>query len=170
MTFDLVYLSYNDDDRELKNRSVQILNEFFKTSNYVIQQDEAQLLFIASGGSEQNAVRLTKKHQNIILLCHRESNSYAAAIEIAAYIRAQDKKVSIVDVLAPNAFQEFKEVLKINKALENLAQQKAALIGEVSDWLIISDVDKRLVKEKLGIELMRLPWVNWMIIVKRNPQ
>ena len=78
MTFDIAYLSYNDYDQELKHRSVQILNDFFKSANYVIQQKEGQLLFIASGGSEQYAVQLTKDHQNITLLCHRESNSFAA--------------------------------------------------------------------------------------------
>ncbi len=60
--------------------------------------------------------------------------------------------------LLPIAFQEFEELQKVNQALEKLAHQKAALIGEVSDWLIISDVESMLVKEKLGIELKRIPW------------
>jgi len=158
MNYNIAYLSYNDSDKELKNRSVQILNDFFKSESYTIKKDEGQLLFIASGGSEHHAVQLTKEHQNIILLCHRESNSYAATIEIAAFLRAQNKRVSIIDVFAPNAFQEFDEIQKINQSLESLAQQKAALIGEVSDWLIISDVESQLVKEKLGIELKRFSW------------
>ena len=158
MIYNVAYLSYNDRDQELRNRSIQILNDFFKTESYTFKRDEGRLLFVASGGSEQNAVQLTKKHQNILLLCHRESNSYAATIEIAAYLRTQNKRVSIINVFDANAFQEFEELQKINQGLELLAQQKAALIGEVSDWLIISDVNNQLVKDKLGIELKRWSW------------
>jgi len=76
----------------------------------------------------------------------------------AAYLRAKNKRVSIIDVFATDAFHEIEELQKVNQALEILAQQKAALIGEVSDWLIISDVESQLVKEKLGIDLKRYPW------------
>lgn len=158
MSYNTAYLSYNNNDQELKNRSIQILNDFFGAGNYSINQYEGQLLFIASGGSEQNATFLTEGHKNITLLCHRENNSFAAAIEIAAWLRAQNKRTNIIDLFATNAFQEFEELHKVNQALEILAKQKAALIGEVSDWLIISDVESQLVKEKLGIELIRLPW------------
>jgi L-fucose isomerase-like protein len=158
MKYSIAYLSYNDKDHELKKRSDQILGAFFKPESFAIKSGEGKILFIASGGSEQNAVKLTKSHRNIILLCHRESNSYAAAIEIAAYLRVQNKRVSIIDVLAPDAYKEFVELHKVNLALEKIAQQKAALIGEVSDWLIISDVENGLVREKLGIDLKRVPW------------
>lgn len=158
MNYKIAYISYNDSDQELMNRSLQILNDFFKTDSFTIKKSEGQLLFIASGGSEQNAIQQTKEHQNIALLCHRECNSYAATIEIAAYLKAHNKRASIINVFAPNAFLEFKEIQKVNQALEMLSQQKAVLIGEVSDWLIISDVENQLVKEKLGIELKRIPW------------
>lgn len=158
MTNSIAYLSYNNDDLELMNRSKQILDDFFNPESYVLNSDEGQLLFIASGGSEQNAERLTTEHQNIILLCHRENNSFAAAMEIAAFLRAQNKRASIIDIFASSAFSEFEELQKVNRALEALSKQKAALIGEVSDWLIISDVNTQLVKERLGIELMHLPW------------
>lgn len=158
MNFSIAYLSSDNQNVELKKRSDQILNEFFLEGSYHWNDAEGQLLFIASGGSEQNAVRLTKKHKNITLLCHRESNSYAATVEIAAYLRDIGKRASIIDVFAPNAFDEFKMIQQVNTALESLSLQKAALIGEVSDWLIISDVEDQIIKEKLGFEMLRLPW------------
>lgn len=158
MNYQIAYISSDNNNVELKNRSVIILNDFFKTISHSFKEDEGQLLFVGSGGSEQHVLRLTKDFNNITLLCHRESNSYAATIEIAAYLRNQGKRASIIDVFAPNAFQEFEEIQKVNRALDSLAHQKAALIGEVSDWLIISDVESDLTKEKLGIELLRLPW------------
>jgi L-fucose isomerase-like protein len=158
MNYNIAYLSPDNSNHRLVNRSVQILNDFFKEESYTINQDVGKVIFIASGGSEQNAIQLTKPHQNIILLCHRENNAYAATIEIAAFLREQGKRVSIIDVFSRNAFLEFQEIQKVNQALESLTQEKAALIGEVSDWLIISDVKSRLIKEKLGIELKRYPW------------
>lgn len=158
MNFNLAYLSSDNQNTALKKRSDQILNDFFKEASYHWNEKEGQLLFIASGGSEQNAVRLTKEFNNITLLCHRENNSYAATVEIAAYLRDQGKRASIIDVFAPNSWQEFLMLQKVNQALESLSNQKAALIGEVSDWLIISDMEDQLIKEKLGIEIKRLPW------------
>ncbi len=152
------YISYNNLDQVLLSRSKEILNDFFKTESYTFSEDEGQLLFVASGGSEQNAVQRTQDHQSVMLLCHRESNSYAASMEIAAYLRAQQKKVSIIDVFAPDAYEEFLEMRKVNKAVNILAKQKAGLIGLVSDWLITSDVPTALIKEKLGIEFLRLSW------------
>jgi len=158
MNYNIAYLSSDDQNQSIKSRSEQILKEFLGGDSYAWNQEEGPLLFIGSGGSEQNAVRLTKGFTNITLLCHRESNSYAATIEIAAYLREQGKRASIIDVFAPQALEEFEMLQMVNQALESLSKQKAALIGEVSDWLIISDVENQLVKKKLGIELQRLPW------------
>ncbi len=66
---------------------------FFVDDDYHINNDFNGILFIASGGSEQVAVKLTGNKNNIILLCHRESNSYAATIEIAAYLRSKKNPI-----------------------------------------------------------------------------
>ena len=158
MTYKIAYIAYSNDDQELKNRSISILNDFFFDEDYQIQNEFSRVLFIASGGSEQNAVEITKTKNNITLLCHRESNSFAATMEIASYLRDNGKRVSIIDVMAPNAFEEFVEILKVNQAIDLLSKQKAAVIGEVSDWLINSDIEETIIKEKLGLELVRLPW------------
>ncbi len=158
MNFSIAYISYNDEDIELKNRSSQILNDFLTPSGYFLNQEEGQLLFIASGGSEQKAIQRTEAHKYIILLCHRENNSYSAALEIAAYLRSQKKRVNLVDVFSPSAFNELEKLQNVIMALESLTQQKAAIVGEISDWLIISDVENPLVKDKLGIDLKRFPW------------
>ncbi len=151
------YIAYGEDE-QLKNRSVAILNDFFLGNPYMFSEAFSGILFVASGGSEKYAVEITKLHTDIILLCHRESNSFAAAIEIAAYLRANGKRVHIIDVFAPEAYKEFLEVQKVSQAIESLSKQKAAIIGEVSDWLIISDIEDSVVKDKLGLDIVRLPW------------
>lgn len=158
MTYSINYISYNEDDQELKNRSTILLNNFFSNKDYLIQDTASGIVFVASGGSEQYAKAITKKTHSIILLCHRESNSFAATMEIGAYLRAEGKRVSIIDVLAPQAFDDFLEIQKVHQAIEQLKGQKAALIGEISDWLIVSDMHESLLHKKLGIEFSRIAW------------
>jgi L-fucose isomerase-like protein len=157
MAQNITYLAYGE-NIALRERSIEILNTFFQHEPYNLQQQASPVLFIASGGSEQFAKEASNSFRNIILLCHRENNSFAASMEIAAYLRKQLKRVTIIDVLAAGAFQKYSMIRDTYKALDSLAGQKAALIGDVSDWLIISDIDQQLVKEKLGIELIHLPW------------
>lgn len=157
MCYNIAYIAYSD-EQDLRTRSVSILDDFFVDEVYEIQEEFSGILFVASGGSEQYAIELTKFYNDIILLCHRESNSFAASIEIAAYLRENGKRVSIIDVFAPKAFSEFVEVQKVNQAIQSLSKQKAALIGEVSDWLIISDIEDSIIKDKFGVDILRLPW------------
>lgn len=145
------------EDKTIKDRSVAILNDFFADDRYDFDQN-ASVLFIASGGSENFAIENVQKEKDVILLCHRENNSFAAAMEIASFLRNKEVRVSFIDVFAPKANSDFKEVIQVNRAIASLYSQKAALIGEVSDWLINSDIEDQLIKSKLGVDLVRLPW------------
>jgi L-fucose isomerase-like protein len=158
MNLNISYLSYDNTDQKLYNRSVEILDNLLGSGNYQLGESESNILFIASGGSEKLALNMVDSKNNFILLCHRENNSFAAAMEIAAYIRTKNKRVELIDVMAENALDNVVEVNQISQALEDLSGQRAALIGEVSDWLIISDIDKELIKSKLGIDMIKMPW------------
>lgn len=158
MIYQIAYISYDNSNIELKERSSQILNDFIEGNEFDWNNECGEIIFVASGGSERHSIELTKSFEFITLLCHRQDNSYAATMEIAAFLRSIGKTVHIIDVFSENAYTEFIEIQNIYKALKNLRSEKAALIGEVSDWLIISDVDDRRIKEKFGIEIVRLPW------------
>ena len=158
MAYEIAYVAYSEDDLELKNRSISILNDFFEGKEYIIKNEFCGILFVASGGSEQIAKKIINEEHNVILLCHRESNSYAATMEIASYFRSQGKRVSVIDVMMLKAFEEFEEIQNVYRTIKLLSGQKAAVIGEVSDWLINSDIDNELIRDRLGVELLRLPW------------
>jgi L-fucose isomerase-like protein len=158
MIQNISYLSYDNSDQKLYNRSVEMLDNLLGSGNYQLGESESNILFIASGGSEQLALKVIENKNNFILLCHRENNSFAAAMEIAAYIRTKNKRVDIIDVLAENAQKTVVEMNQIIKALDSLNGQKAALIGDVSDWLIVSDIEADIIKSKLGIDVVKIPW------------
>ncbi len=161
MKIQVAYLSYDNSDQTLLKRSDEILNEFFGDGNYTFDSNQGRVIFIASGGSERKSIDITKDEKNVIILCHRESNSYAAAVEIAAYLRAHNKRVVLIDVMAEKSMEEFQDSKMAFSALDSLAKQRAAVIGEISEWLIISDIDDNTIKNKLGIEVLRLPWKNF---------
>lgn len=51
MIHKLVYLSYDNNDLSLKQRSEKIVNRFFKEQNFQWSPETENILFIASGGS-----------------------------------------------------------------------------------------------------------------------
>ncbi|MBU2556585.1 MAG: hypothetical protein KJ578_02255 [Bacteroidetes bacterium] len=156
MKHKIVYLAC-DDSQVLKNRSTEILDNFLGKDNYSFEET-SHFLFIASGGSEQHALKLSQELDNFILLCHRENNSFAAAMEIAAYLRDSGKNVALINIAATGALQDFKMLTQVVKAVESLKGQRAALLGEVSEWLIISAIEASLIKSKLGVDLLHIPW------------
>lgn len=155
----IAYISYDNNDRALWSRSKEILFDFIG-EDYCLDENSSDILFVASGGSEKYAIELTDNKQNIILLCHKESNSFAAAMEIASYLRERGKRVAIIDVFAIDSKKKFDNTRKIFNAISNLINQKAAVIGEVSEWLINSDANASNVKDRFGIDLIRIPWDN----------
>ncbi len=157
MVYNLAYFAYGDDPA-LKRRSLTILDGFFGSRDYKLDGLQWPVVFVASGGSEQNALQFPSHLKHILLLCHRENNSFAATVEIAAFLRGKGKTVDIIDVFGQNAFKLFNELFLIQQALNSLSGQKAALIGNVSEWLIASNISPDLLKSKLGIELMMLAW------------
>lgn len=156
MPISLSYLS-SDDRKDLRDRSDVLLDTFFGKNAYTFHGSDS-LLFFASGGTEQKAIEIAKNTKRVILLCHRESNAYAAALETATYLRSHDKMVALIDILSHTAQADFQQMGLVMKALKDLENQKAALIGQVSEWLVSSAIDASIIMKKLGIELLNLTW------------
>lgn len=156
MPISIAYLA-SDDSRNLLNRSQELLDVFFGKNAYTFNGNDS-LLFFASGGSEQKAISIAKNAKRVILLCHRESNSYAAALETASYLHSQGKIVALIDILSNAAKEAFHQTCIVMDALKDLENQKAALIGEVSEWLVSSAIGAPLILKRLGIELIQLDW------------
>jgi len=150
------YLSSDINTTSLE-RTEEILSGILGKSAFKFSQNSA-VLFIATGGTERKAIRLTENHRCFILMAHREQNSWAAAMEIAAYLRSQDKKVLLVDALAENALYELDMALLLKKAYEFLQNAQVAVIGEVSEWLIQSEISKEILFNKLGVSLQIIHW------------
>ncbi len=125
----VLHISYlaSDNNADVLARSHKIITTMIADKPYDLVADAA-LLFIATGGTEQKVLPLIDKHQAFILIAHREKNSWAATMEIAAYLRDHHKKVLLVDALASDSRRNFEEALSLKKAFDVLNQTRLLLL------------------------------------------
>lgn len=138
-----------------KKRLANMLPEFADHFQFV--DDDANILFVLSGGSEYATTKLVEKGKFYIILSNELDNSNAAALEIKAWMNRE----GISSVLLSNN-EEMKSYLssyvEVAEAIESLKGKQLGLIGNVSDWLIASSVEKNLLMSKLGINLKQIDW------------
>lgn len=121
-------------------------------------EDQPDVLFFLSGGSERPAVDVVEPGKFYLLVAFQEGNSYAAATEVKAYLNQHampSRLVDYDDAATPGLLQNFHAV---KQGLNALRGQRFGVIGQVSDWLIASDIDAQVLQQKLGIERRDIPW------------
>ncbi len=144
---------------EIITRAEQILRNKLTDFNIEIIDHNPDVLFIITGGSENEARNLLKDKKQILILAMTEGNSYAASSEIKAYCN-QNK----IDSVLYNIDNEHDLQCKLNyylksiKALAKLNNFKIGLIGNVSEWLIASDIKNNILNAKFGIQLEKIDW------------
>nr|WP_320120018.1 hypothetical protein [uncultured Marinifilum sp.] len=140
-----------------KERLCTMLPEFANQFQFV--DDNADILFVLSGGSEQAAKQIAEEGKFYIILSNELDNSNAAAFEIKAWMNRE----GISSKLLTNP-EEMKSYLtsyfEVATAIESLKGKQLGLIGNVSDWLIASKVEKNILASKLGIKLKQIDWKN----------
>ncbi|MBL4560922.1 MAG: hypothetical protein JKX79_08045 [Labilibaculum sp.] len=146
------------DDKYLdlgKKRLSNMLPEFADHFQFV--DDDANILFVLSGGSEYAATQLVEKGKFYIILSNELDNSNAAGQEIKAWMNRE----GISSVLLSNEEEMriyMSSYIEVVGAIESLKGKQLGLIGNVSDWLIASGVEKNVLMSKLGINLKQIDW------------
>jgi L-fucose isomerase-like protein len=113
---------------------------------------DLQVVFIASGGSEQK-FRQTYPglEKPVILLADGKHNSLPAALEISSWVRRQGERAEIVHGNSRLIIARLRELARFQRARRTLSG-RVGVIGEPSDWLIGSTVDRDAVKKLWGTE------------------
>jgi len=112
-------------------------------------------ILVLTGGVEREVLKVVSQMPSpIILIAHPGHNSLPASLEILARIRRDGGTGEILfgtaDVIADGLRRE----LRINSAWEALRFSRVGVIGEPSDWLVASDVDRAFLKGQMGIDLI----------------
>ena len=64
----------------------------------------------------------------------------------------------LVDFTTFRAVEMVEYLYAVKKGINQLKGQRFGLVGEVSDWLVNSNIDPFIIKTKLGIEQVDIPW------------
>ncbi len=120
--------------------------------------EQARILYFLTGGSEAEAVKSLHKSKFQLLVASGKTNAFASAMEVKAYSNKLGYRNILLNLDDEGDRKIFEKYMRVFSALDQLDGKRLGLIGEVSDWLVASSIDAALLKEKLGIELIRIPW------------
>ena len=149
---DQEYISKNTNDF-ISN----IENELGSKIDFITKEDfssyDLVLTLIQSGGSENQFKKIYKElPRPYLLLTYGSNNSLAASMEILSFLHNNKEEGEILHGSISYI------VSRINYYINNKEKtyKRLGVIGRPSDWLISSNVDYSLVKEKFGIELINI--------------
>ena len=166
----------HDENKEMIKENDQFLDEL----NNELMNDDLMLLenakeasydiiFIESGGSESEFVKIFDKlEEPIILLSNGKNNSLPASLEIKTYISQKNKSCLLLTGDESQIATGIRNASCIYGAIRSLNNTNLGVIGKPSDWLIASQVDYQLVKEKYGVNLIDIPMLELEIELKKN--
>lgn len=119
---------------------------------------DLDVIYVRTGGTEGLFKEVYPTLDGTIyLLTSGKSNSLAASMEILSYLCQQGRKGEIIHGSADYIAERLALLAKVNAARKSLQDKNLGIIGKPSDWLISSDVEKSLVKDALGINLIDIP-------------
>ena len=127
------------------------------------------IVFVESGGSEAEFVKIFDTLENpIILLSNGKNNSLPASLEIKTYISQHHKTSLLLTGDEEQIAEGIRNASSVFGAMTALKDTNLGVIGKPSDWLIASTVDYQVVKEKYGINLIDIPMLELEIEVKKK--
>ncbi|MDZ7672037.1 MAG: fucose isomerase [Halanaerobiales bacterium] len=153
-----------------ENSISQTLEQFLKELSHeidIIEIDEETLtskkkdnydliaVFVKTGGTENLFKEIYDKLDGTItLIATSLHNSLAASMEILSWVNTQGKKGRILHGKPKTIAEDLKNLIKVKETKSLLNNSKLGIIGEPSDWLIDSHIDKELVKKNWGINVV----------------
>ena len=119
--------------------------------------DQLTAILVLTGGVERDVLKIVAQIPSpTLLIAHSGHNSLPAALEVLARIR-QDGGEGRILYGTPEAIGEgLRQELALANAWNAFRFSRIGVIGEPSDWLVASDVDRAFLKGRLSIELVHV--------------
>lgn len=141
--------------------ALQIDHDFRGSDYHDYGSHVLDLIYVRTGGTEgifrQLLPQLQAQSQRpVMLLTSGKNNSLAASLEILSYLRQHGLKGEVLHGSAAYITSRIQVLAKVGEARRRLKGMRMGVVGKPSDWLIASDVDADLVRQRLGIELLPL--------------
>lgn len=156
---DLSQIQQERRNQFLKSLEFEVGDSFQKDPLDGIPEAPYILLFVASGGSENHFMSLFKKYspKPFYLLTSGESNSLSAALEILSFIQKHGGRGEILHGDIPQIAHKICILERVRKSLLSLKGKYIGCVGAPSDWLIASECNINICREKLGTNYIDIP-------------
>jgi len=151
-------LAFQGASETVFKNAVNRIERLISPDDYTLTENNPEVLFFLSGGSEQNALKLVSGGNFYLLIGSQHDNSYASATEVKAYLNEMKIPSLLLDEEESETRVFLKDFITVKQALENLHGKRLGQIGKVSDWLISSAIPAEILEAKFGIKLVVLPW------------
>jgi len=151
-------LAYRDANQDIVNKAKNKFTGLFVHDHWNFSDNETDILYFATGGSEAEAIKYIRKTKFVLLIAFSEDNAYAAATEVKAYCDQIGCDSVLLSLDDPESLNFIHLFASVRLGIKRLIGKRLGLIGHVSDWLVASDVSRKLLKQDLGIETIQIPW------------
>ena len=119
--------------------------------------DGIAAILVLTGGVEREVLKVASQMPSpIILIAHPGQNSLPASLEILARIRQDGGSGEILFGTPKEIAAGLNSEVRINSAWEALRFSRVGLIGDPSEWLVASDVDRAFLKGQIGVDLVNV--------------
>ena len=114
------------------------------------------VIYVRTGGTEGIFKKVFEGHEGarVRLLTSGQSNSLAASMEILSWLNQQGLGGEIIHGSAEKMAARISTLATVFAAKKKIHNMRLGSVGKPSDWLISSDVDAALSREKNGIEIV----------------
>jgi L-fucose isomerase-like protein len=144
----------------LKKRLLSEINAVGPVSLMEVERPSGKgpaAVLVLTGGVEREVLKLLSQLPSpALLIAHSGHNSLAASLEVLARIRQDGGEGQILFGTPEEIATVLLRELRITSAWENLRFSRIGVIGEPSEWLIASDVERAFLKGRLSIQLVEI--------------
>jgi L-fucose isomerase-like protein len=154
----LKFLSNHTSTTKFLEKITQRVEKLIDPGNYLLTENDPDVLFFFTGGTESIVKGLVSKGRFYLLIGSQHDNSYASATEVKAYLDEENIPSLLLDEDEAVTTTILNNFLVAKNALKRLKGKKLGLIGQISSWLISSKILPKVLKEKLGIDFCEIPW------------
>ncbi len=136
------------------------LEKLIEPSKLIFIDNDPDVLFFLSGGSERSALATIGEDRFYTLITTEEGNSNASAMEVKAALTKRNIDSVLLDLCSDQTGPFLENLYRVQNALKSLQGKSLGLIGEVSEWLVASDIKPEVLDARLGIKLQQIPWAS----------
>ncbi|MBD3305520.1 hypothetical protein GF339_04000, partial [candidate division KSB3 bacterium] len=151
-------LAYRGADEACYTEGKEKFGRLLEPQHVEFVDQQPEVLFFLSGGSERGAAACLEAGRFYLFLACQEGNSYAAALEVKAYCEQQGIRSVLLDYAEHGTRGFVRHLYAVLQGLQRLQGQRLGLLGNVSDWLIASNIAPELLQKRLGIRLIQAAW------------